>query len=84
MYQPDAGFLDAALPTVVVTAKHLTVLSGSLAALVPRGDVVGLHLLKQEVVATDRADTALPLVGLTLLAGGGPCEALDALGPHRS
>ena len=52
---------------IIVPAEQLTIRGIRRAASAPRRDVIGLYRLKFKVVVTDRADSDLPLVGLTLL-----------------
>ena len=53
-----------ALSAVTLATKHLAVSSHRAAAIAPRRDVVGLHLLDFEMFATDLANALLPFVHL--------------------
>ena len=62
--------LPPRLHSIAVLAEHLAVVGDRTTALVPRGDMVGLHLLDREVFATVRTDPLLSLVRLALLSVG--------------
>ena len=53
------------LPPITFPAQHLAILGDGAATLFPWGDVVGLHLLYVEMLATDFADALLTLVDLS-------------------
>lgn len=59
-------FLFAPFDSVTVSAKHLAILDYGGAALLPRRDVVSLHLFQFEMLAAVGANTLLALIGFTL------------------
>lgn len=60
-------FLFPTFPTVALAAEHLTVFGNSAASVVPRRDVVGLHLIQLKMLVAMRADSQLIFVGRQLL-----------------
>ena len=56
------------LTPVARLTKHLAVVGHRGTALYPRLDMVGLHLLNREMLATTRTDALLPLISLALLS----------------
>lgn len=52
------------LSAVALAAKHLAVFGHRAAAIAPRRDVVGFHLLDFKMFATDLANALLPFVHL--------------------
>lgn len=54
--------LYVALSTVAIGTKHLTVFGDCLAALTPRGYMVGLHFFNFKMPATFRAGALLTLI----------------------
>lgn len=60
-------FLFPTFPTVALATKHLAVFGSGAATIVPRRDVVGLHLIQLKMLVAMRADSQLIFVGRQLL-----------------
>ena len=55
------------LSSITILAKHLAILCNSDTSITPRSNMVCLHLLQFKMLTTDRTDSLLPLISLTLL-----------------
>lgn len=60
-------FLFPTFPTVALATKHLAVFGSGAATIVPRRDVVGLHLIQLKMLVAMRTDAELVFIGRQFL-----------------